>query len=132
MPNIKSNPLKTIQYQLRYLIQRFGNLEVSNEDLTLDALLEDSTFEHSHAIVEELTVVNDLITLSHTPKNGLFGILNFSTVRLFETHIEGLVVFDALVAPTANERVFKVETDTPGEWDGKRVKIQYLYNHFTD
>ena len=79
------------------------------------------------AIMEDVVVAGENITLTHAPRNGVNGILNFGTVRLMED-VEGtMLAYDAPVTATADDKVFKVETNTENQWDLKTVKVQYIY-----
>tara|TARA_B100002019_G_C21243435_1_gene586874 strand:+ start:405 stop:1574 length:1170 start_codon:yes stop_codon:yes gene_type:complete len=73
---------------------------------------------------ETLSIVNDQITLTHTPRGGVAGIMNFSTVRWIDSNG---VAWDATVAATADPKVFDVLVDEVGQWDGNQVMVQYLY-----
>jgi len=73
---------------------------------------------------ETLTIVGDQITLTHTPRGGVAGIMNFSTVRWIDSNG---VAWDASVAATADPKVFDVLADEVGQWDGNQVMVQYLY-----
>ncbi|MOA40324.1 hypothetical protein D3C78_1621880 [compost metagenome] len=64
------------------------------------------------------------ITLTHAPKGGLNGVLNFGTVRY--TSGDG-IAYDAPLVATGDTKVFDVSTDTGGQWDGFTVQVQYLY-----
>lgn len=76
------------------------------------------------AALETLTVAGDTITLSHEPRNGLEGVMNFGTVR----YIDGnSVAYDAPLQATANPSQFIILTDTMEQWDGFNVKVQYVY-----
>ena len=73
--------------------------------------------------LETHTVVGDEITLDYRPYGNLDGILNFATVR----YVDGNgVAFDAPVIVTANDKIFKIATDSVNEWDGFDVQIQYF------
>lgn len=73
---------------------------------------------------EKVTVSGDTITLTHTPRGGVAGIMNFSTVRWVDANG---VSWDAPVLGTADPKVFEVVADAALEWDTNEVQIQYLY-----
>lgn len=73
---------------------------------------------------EKVTVSGDNITLTHTPRGGVSGIMNFSTVRWVDANG---VSWDAPVIATADPKVFEVVADADLEWDTNEVQIQYLY-----
>lgn len=76
------------------------------------------------AALETLTVAGDIITLTHEPREGIEGIMNFNTVR----YVDGNgVAYDAPVQATADPKNFIILTDTMNEWDGFDVKVQYVY-----
>jgi hypothetical protein len=76
------------------------------------------------AMLESVTVTGDTITLTHEPRNGLEGVMNFGTVR----YIDGnSVAYDAPLQATANPNQFIVLTDTMEQWNGFSVKVQYVY-----
>ena len=74
--------------------------------------------------MESVAVVGDEITLSHEPRGGINGIMNFGTVRYMD---ENNSAFDAPVIATVDPKVFVVSADSEGQWDGNSVKIQYIY-----
>lgn len=75
-------------------------------------------------MLETVTVVNDTITLTHVPKGGLNGILNFATVR----YVDGNgAAYDAPLVSTVNDNEFTVQVDVQGEWDQNSVQVQYLH-----
>jgi len=76
------------------------------------------------AMLENATVVGDSITLTHAPRNSVEGIMNFATVRFID---ENNVAYDAPVIGSADPKKFIVQTDTIDQWDGKTVKVQYVY-----
>lgn len=78
-------------------------------------------------ILEDVVVTGSTITLTHAPKGGLSGIMNFGTVRRFVTDVDGTVAYDATLAATVNDNEFTVQTDTAGEWDTFTVQVQYVY-----
>lgn len=78
----------------------------------------------STPILESLVVAGGLITLTHVPKGGLSGVMNFATVRLVD---ESGVAYDAPLVATGNTKEFTVSTDTTDQWDTKTVQVQYLY-----
>lgn len=67
----------------------------------------------------------DLIVLTHAPKGGVDGVLNFATVRFLDGNG---AAYDAPVQATVNDNEFTVLVDTPSEWDGNSVQVQYLYS----
>lgn len=96
------------------------NLDVYSKDET------DAAVSTGGAVpkVEFATVTAGKITLTHAPKEGINGIMNFSTVRY--TDANG-VSYDAPVVATGVAKEFTVSTDTAGQWDGFSVQVQYLY-----
>lgn len=72
-------------------------------------------------ITETLSVLGDAITLTYIPKDDV--IFNFNTVRY--TDISGNT-FDIPVTQV-QENVFSLLPETPNEYDGKEVIIQYAY-----
>ncbi len=78
----------------------------------------------STPILESLVVAGSMITLTHAPKSGLSGVMNFATVRLVD---ESGVAYDAPLVATGNVKEFTVSTDTADQWDTKTVQVQYLY-----
>jgi hypothetical protein len=79
----------------------------------------------SLAKLESLTVSGGKITLTYEPKSGLNGVMNFGTVRYFDS--SNGHSYDAPLVATANVKEFTVSTDTAGQWDGKSVQVQYVY-----
>ncbi len=75
-------------------------------------------------LMENLVVALGLVTLTHTPKGAINGIMNFGTVRFVD---EGGIAYDAPLVATAQPKEFTVSTDTLNQWDGKTVQVQYLY-----
>lgn len=73
---------------------------------------------------EQLSVVGDQITLTHTPRGGVAGIMNFSTIRWVDANG---VSWDAPVAATADPKVFEILADEDEQWSGNTVMVQYLY-----
>lgn len=73
---------------------------------------------------EEVVISGDEITLTHKPRGGVAGIMNFSTVRWVDGDN---VSWDAPVAATADSKVFEVLADEDMQWDGNTVMVQYLY-----
>lgn len=76
------------------------------------------------AKLENVVVVGDAITLTEAPRNGVEGVMNFATVRFID---ENSVAYDAPVIASADPKKFIVQTDTLDQWDGKTVKVQYVY-----
>lgn len=77
------------------------------------------------AVAKETVVVSgNTITLANAPKNGIAGVLNFSTVRYIDG--EG-IAYDAPVVVTGEPAEFTISTDTADQWDGLAVQIQYVY-----
>ena len=75
-------------------------------------------------ILENVVVAGDLITLTHAPKGGVNGVMNFGTVRFVDEQTQA---FDAPLVATANPKEFTVSVDVTSEWNGKTVQVQYLY-----
>lgn len=75
-------------------------------------------------ILESVVVAGDLITLTHAPKGGINGVMNFGTVRFVDEQTQA---FDAPLVATANPKEFTVSVDVSLEWDTKTVQVQYLY-----
>lgn len=75
--------------------------------------------------METVVVAGDEITLTHQPRGGVNGIMNFGTVRF--TDVNGSA-WDAPVTPTANPNVFVVNADSAGQWNTESVRVQYLYS----
>lgn len=75
-------------------------------------------------ILESLVVSGSTITLTHAPKNGIHGVMNFGTVRYLSG--EG-IAYDAPLVATANPKEFTISTDVADQWDGFTVQVQYLY-----
>ena len=75
--------------------------------------------------MESVVVSGDEITLSHVPRGGINGIMNFGTVRYMD---ENNSAWDAPVIATADPKVFVVSADSEGQWNGNSVKIQYIYS----
>lgn len=78
----------------------------------------------STPVLETITVIGSTVTLTHDPKGGVNGILNFGTVRY--TDVNG-VSFDAPVTAGTTPNEFIVSTDTAGQWAGNAVQVQYVY-----
>lgn len=77
--------------------------------------------------LESVVVAADRIVLSHAPKGGIGGVMNFATARYIDNNG---VAFDAQVLIDNTDTTGKtliVSVDTSGEWDGKTVQVQYLY-----
>lgn len=77
--------------------------------------------------LESVVVASDRIVLSHAPKGGIGGVMNFATARYIDN---SGVAYDAQVLIDNNDASGKtliVSVDTSGEWDGKSVQVQYLY-----
>jgi len=76
-------------------------------------------------VVNQSTTATDTIVLTHAPKGGIDGILNFATVR----YIDGATgaAYDAPLVATVNSNEFTIDLDTSGQWDGNTVQVQYLY-----
>ena len=73
---------------------------------------------------ETVTVIDDKITLTNEPKNGV--IFNFGTVR----HVDAnFVSYDipVTVTATAGNKEFLLSPDVSGQFDGKSVTVQYAY-----
>lgn len=73
---------------------------------------------------ETVTVVDDKITLTNEPKNGV--IFNFGTVR----HVDvNFISYDipVTVTATAGNKEFLLSPDSSGQFDGKSVTVQYAY-----
>ena len=73
---------------------------------------------------EVVSVINDKITLTNEPKNGV--IFNFGTVR----HVDAsFVSYDIPVTVTATpgNKEFLLSPDSSGQFDGKSVTVQYAY-----
>ncbi len=86
-----------------------------------------STQGGSLPTIESLTVAANKIVLTHAPKNGIGGILNFATVRY--TDGNG-IAYDAPVTVDMTDvsgKTFVVSVDASGEWNGFSVQVQYLY-----
>jgi hypothetical protein len=79
----------------------------------------------SLAKLESLTVSGGKVTFTYEPKNGLNGVMNFGTVRYFDS--ANGHSYDAPLVATGNVKEFTVSTDTAGQWDGKSVQVQYIY-----
>lgn len=78
----------------------------------------------STPILESVTVVGDDITLTHTPKGGVNGIMNFATCRYVDGNGNA---FDAPLIATVDDKVFTISVDTADQWDTFSVQVQYLY-----
>ena len=76
------------------------------------------------AAIESLVVAGDVIALTHEPRNGLEGIMNFATVRYID---ENSVAYDAPLQATADPKNYIILTDEIEQWDTKTVKVQYVY-----
>lgn len=76
------------------------------------------------AMLENVVVVGDRITLTNAPREGVNGVMNFATVRYIDSNA---VAYDAPVVGTAVPNEFLVLTDTIDQWDGFTVKVQYVY-----
>lgn len=75
-------------------------------------------------VLEGVVVAGSLITLTHAPKGGINGVMNFGTVRFVD---EGSIAYDAPLVATGEPKEFTVSTDTLDQWTGKTVQVQYLY-----
>lgn len=75
-------------------------------------------------VLETLTVVGSTITLTHAPRGGVAGVMNFATVRYMD--VNG-VAYDAPLSAGVADNEFTIATDTVDQWDGFTVQIQYLY-----
>jgi hypothetical protein len=71
---------------------------------------------------ETVIVVDDQITLSFAPKNGI--VFNFTCVR--HVDVNG-VAYDIPTTPTADAKVFNIHPDASGEFDTKSVTVQYSH-----
>ena len=73
---------------------------------------------------ETVTVIDDKITLTNEPKNGV--IFNFGTVRYVDSNF---VSYDipVTVTATAGNKEFLLSPDFSGQFDGKTVTVQYAY-----
>ena len=111
------------------------NAEITNR-ATADTALDTSLRAYADSVAaqggsvpkaESVVVGNDRIVLSFAPKNGVNGILNFSTVRYVDANG---VAYDAPVSldvSDASGKTFIVSVDVSGEWDTQSVHVQYLY-----
>jgi hypothetical protein len=70
---------------------------------------------------EGLSVADDKITLTHTPKNGM--IFNFATVR----HTDDLFVSYDIPVTLVSGKEYQLHPNTTGQFDGKAVTVQYPY-----
>lgn len=75
-------------------------------------------------VLEQLVVASDKITLTHEPRGGVSGIMNFATVRYVD---ESSNAWDAPVVAGGSANEFTIAVDVPGEWDGKTVSVQYFH-----
>ena len=75
-------------------------------------------------VTETLSVIDDKVTLSHQPKNGV--IFNFATVRHVDSNF---VSYDipVTVTATAGGKEFLLSADVSGQFDSKSVIVQYAY-----
>ena len=97
------------------------NLEVYSKTETANLISQGG----AEGIMEVLTVINDKIVLSHTPKNGL--ILNFATVRHTDAN---LVSWDIPVIKDITDvtgKTFTLSPDLTGQFNSKTVSVQYFY-----
>ena len=73
--------------------------------------------------MESLVVSGNTITLSHAPKNGINGVMNFGTVR----YVDGSgIAYDAPIASITGTTA-TISVDTSGQWDTFSVQVQYMY-----
>lgn len=79
----------------------------------------------SKVLLESCVVTGNKITLTHAPKDGVSGVLNYATVRY--TDVDG-ISYDAPVVATGVEEEFTISTDSANEWDGFTVQVQYLHD----
>lgn len=75
-------------------------------------------------VLEQLVVAGDSITLTHEPRGGVSGIMNFATVRYVD---ESSNAWDAPVTAGVGANEFVIAVDVPSEWDGKTVSVQYFH-----
>jgi hypothetical protein len=114
-------------------------LEESNTSkIKSDSELEKTMKEYSDLVAtkggskpkkERVLVSDDKIKLTYAPINGEDGILNYGLVRCIEI-VEGeMIVEDAEVELDKSDEEGKtfILSDIDGEWDNKKVLIQYLY-----
>lgn len=97
------------------------NLEVYSKTETASLISQGG----AEGIMEVLTVIDNKIVLSHSPKNGL--ILNFATVRHTDAN---LVSWDIPVIKDNTDvtgKTFTLSPDTTGQFDNKTVSVQYFY-----
>lgn len=79
------------------------------------------------AKLESLLVAGDNVVLSFAPRSGLDSIMNFATVRYID--VNG-AAYDAPVSLDVSDstgKTFIISANTPGEWNGNSVQVQYLY-----
>lgn len=79
------------------------------------------------AKLESLLVAGDNVVLSFAPRDGVAGIMNYATVRY--TDVNG-AAYDAPVSLDVSDstgKTFIISANTPGEWNGNSVQVQYLY-----
>lgn len=111
---------------------------LKDADNKLDAAikdLEDNTYSKTETdsliaaggaifITETLTVIDDKITLSNAPKNGM--IFNFGTVRHIDSNF---ISYDIPVTVTATPggQEFLLSADASGQFNTKSVIVQYAY-----
>lgn len=75
--------------------------------------------------VNELLVVNsNQIVLSHPPRNNV--VFNFSTVRHIDNNDITYDIPVTVVEP--GSATFDLHPDSPGQFDGKLVRVQYAYD----
>ena len=110
------------------LIQDLAGASSTTDTASVDAIkqyaLGTASVGGPKAMLENAVVVGDTITLTHAPRNGVEGVMNFATVRFID---ENSVAYDAPVIASADPKKFIVQTDTIDQWDGNTVKVQYVY-----
>lgn len=110
------------------LVQDLSGASATDNTASVDAIkayvLGAASTGGAKSILENVVVVGDTITLTHEPRNGVDGIVNFNTVRLID---ENAVAYDAPVQASADPKKFIILTDTMEQWDTKTVKVQYVY-----
>ena len=98
--------------------------EIPSADSVRPYLDEAGRISGTRTTREVVTVMGDTITLTHAPKGGKAGIMNFATVRWIDSNG---VSWDAPLTSTANPNEFIVNPGTAGQWDGNSVIVQYAH-----
>lgn len=78
-------------------------------------------------VLEGLVVASNKITLTHAPKGGVNGIVNFARVSYINELGQEYQAPVTLDGTDATGKTFVVSVDVSNEWDGKTVYVQYTY-----